>query len=82
MSVVSKNRGSIEEGRITAMGFASVLTNKDVTLSVSDIVGLVQEFRTGGRKTWGYSAISRSLQCEHIPNHRRLLATARRSFNA
>jgi hypothetical protein len=36
---VSNRHTSIEAGLITAMGFANVLTNKDVTFNVRDIFG-------------------------------------------
>jgi hypothetical protein len=39
VNAVSISLETVETGLVTAMGFASVLTNKDVTLSVRDIVG-------------------------------------------
>jgi hypothetical protein len=48
VSAVSSHHGTVEMELFTAMGFASVLTNKDVTLSVRDIV----DFGAGDKGWW------------------------------
>jgi hypothetical protein len=63
------------------MGFANVLTAKDVTLSVRDMVGLF-----GGaegcleKNMCNWSGAYRSLQHGHMVYHPNMLATAQASF--
>ena len=71
--------GSINQriGRFTAIGFASVLTNSDVTLRVRDMMRYERAsdwFWEGMLRDWVIIRVS--LQLARIDNHPDMLATA------